>query len=191
VNEKKSFASGPFRESCGGHYYNGYSVKPFYIRKPLNSLSRIIWLLNALRAWAADDDGWCDPSVYHIWKRWRRKYVPSAFLGGKDVSSTTEVASPEAPRWSHVPKNVTRPLSGYPALLRWFTLSLADRPLYGRGGDLQLNQLTIVPRMVLYRAKRYKPHNQELPLFPDEAVNSTYPLIGYADYLSSLTPNGA
>lgn len=185
VNDKKSFSSGPFRESCGGHYYNGHNVKPFYIRKPINSLSRLIWLLNALRAWAADDDGWCDPSVYHIWKRWRRKYVPSAFLGGKDVNSITEVASPEAPRWSHVPKPVNRSIQGYPAILRWFSLSLADRPQYGNGGDSSLDKLTISPRMVLYRAKRYRPHHQELPLFPDEAVNSTYPLVGYADYLSS------
>lgn len=32
-NEEKSFISGPFRESCGEHYYSGESVTPFYIRE--------------------------------------------------------------------------------------------------------------------------------------------------------------
>lgn len=32
VNEEKSFADGPFRESCGGDYFNGTDVTPVYIR---------------------------------------------------------------------------------------------------------------------------------------------------------------
>jgi len=30
VNSEKSFVSGPFRESCGGDYYEGFSIRPFY-----------------------------------------------------------------------------------------------------------------------------------------------------------------
>jgi len=30
INEKKSFISGPFRESCGADFYNGVNVRPYY-----------------------------------------------------------------------------------------------------------------------------------------------------------------
>lgn len=37
VNRLKSFTSGPFRESCGGSYYNSVDVTPVMIRKELNA----------------------------------------------------------------------------------------------------------------------------------------------------------
>lgn len=33
VNLEKSFCSGPFRESCGGNFFNGTDITPFYVRK--------------------------------------------------------------------------------------------------------------------------------------------------------------
>jgi len=39
VNEHKSYKSGPFRESCGGDYHNGYDVTPVRVRKALTSKS--------------------------------------------------------------------------------------------------------------------------------------------------------
>ncbi len=48
VNPKKTFLSGPFRESCGGHYFNGIDVTPPYVRKPLASLPAMISFGNAL-----------------------------------------------------------------------------------------------------------------------------------------------
>jgi hypothetical protein len=39
VNEKKSFATGLFRESCGGDFYCGFDVRPFFIKdEPSNPL---------------------------------------------------------------------------------------------------------------------------------------------------------
>jgi len=32
VNNDKSFASGPFRESCGGDYFSGTDIRPFYLK---------------------------------------------------------------------------------------------------------------------------------------------------------------
>jgi len=32
-NEEKSFHKGPFRESCGGDFFKGVNVRPFYIKK--------------------------------------------------------------------------------------------------------------------------------------------------------------
>lgn len=30
LNKKKSFSSGPFRESCGADYFNGFDIRPYY-----------------------------------------------------------------------------------------------------------------------------------------------------------------
>jgi hypothetical protein len=52
VNTEKSFSSGPFRESCGGHYYYGSDITPFYLRAPLNDLTDIIHIANQIRLWS-------------------------------------------------------------------------------------------------------------------------------------------
>jgi hypothetical protein len=38
VNRDKSYVDGPFRESCGGDYHNGYDVTPVRVRKWLSSV---------------------------------------------------------------------------------------------------------------------------------------------------------
>jgi hypothetical protein len=50
-NEKKSFVSGPFRESCGKHFYHGVDVTPFYIRSQPRKLTDLFLLVNNLRRW--------------------------------------------------------------------------------------------------------------------------------------------
>lgn len=52
VNKNKTFSEGPFRESCGGHFYLGYSVKPFYV-KAQDGTTRgdWFWLYNSLLLW--------------------------------------------------------------------------------------------------------------------------------------------
>lgn len=53
VNDDKTFA-GPqgFRESCGGHYYQGQDVTPFYIKENLDSLEQLFHAYNRLHAWS-------------------------------------------------------------------------------------------------------------------------------------------
>lgn len=51
VNKDKSYSEGPFRESCGGDYYNGYDVTPFYVRS-LRSVPDIYVALNQLMSWS-------------------------------------------------------------------------------------------------------------------------------------------
>jgi len=45
VNEEKTFASGPFRESCGKDYFFGQNVRPFYSKDRWTD-ARIVGLLN-------------------------------------------------------------------------------------------------------------------------------------------------
>jgi len=42
VNRSKSYASGPFRESCGGDYHNGYDVTPVRVRNTIGASSNSI-----------------------------------------------------------------------------------------------------------------------------------------------------
>jgi len=45
INVKKTNVDGPFRESCGGDYFLGHAVRPFYIKDSLTP-ARIVALLN-------------------------------------------------------------------------------------------------------------------------------------------------
>jgi hypothetical protein len=51
-NDKKTFVSGPFRESCGKHYFRGADVTPFYVRKPVDNVYRRYWLANSIKRWS-------------------------------------------------------------------------------------------------------------------------------------------
>lgn len=55
VNEKKSYWSGFFRESCGKHYYKGYDVTPCYLRGPLTTNREVISFRNRLYEWCSRD----------------------------------------------------------------------------------------------------------------------------------------
>jgi len=48
VNTKKSFVSGPFRESCGGDFFNGLSVRPHFQGNYLTEPAHWISLYNGL-----------------------------------------------------------------------------------------------------------------------------------------------
>jgi len=56
TNAEKTFLSGPFRESCGKHYFNGCDVTPFYIKEPVETLNRMFWIVNTLRYFSSNRD---------------------------------------------------------------------------------------------------------------------------------------
>lgn len=55
VNLDKSYFSGPFRESCGGDYYRGVDVSPFYV-KSLATDSDVNVALNQTLSWQSRHD---------------------------------------------------------------------------------------------------------------------------------------
>lgn len=72
TNVEKSFTSGPFRESCGGHYFLGVNVTPFYLRDALSSAPDVYHLVNSFNAWA-----WSHPGL--TWERtlqWIKRHLP-------------------------------------------------------------------------------------------------------------------
>lgn len=51
INRDKSFITGPFRESCGGNYYHGVDITPFYVRKQIESDHDRFLILNGFIRW--------------------------------------------------------------------------------------------------------------------------------------------
>lgn len=52
INNAKSFAVGPFRESCGGDYYLGEDITPFYIES-LQTDSEVYVAMNKVLLWGS------------------------------------------------------------------------------------------------------------------------------------------
>ncbi len=52
VNHDKSFGSGSFRESCGGDYWDGVDITPFYIRS-LDTEASLYIAINSVLRWSS------------------------------------------------------------------------------------------------------------------------------------------
>lgn len=129
VNLDKSHTSGPFRESCGGHYYNGYDITPFYLKGPILSVLDLVDAANKLRKWAEPDNGYPgDPfpdhphtilehGVFDIWS-WLRDLVPQDIWGGDDTSFKYRLVSPHIGR-KRVVEETTRLSNGEGGYYHW------------------------------------------------------------------------
>ncbi|UJQ85216.1 MAG: putative replicase protein [Perrunavirus faecivivens] len=95
VNPDKSFWTGGFRESCGGHYLYGQDITPFYCKTPLVGPRRLIWFLNQLRKWSGAT-GICDPRYEELYFKVHSKLgsLTDVLKGGRDLGSDTELVTP-------------------------------------------------------------------------------------------------
>lgn len=102
TNTDKTFIEGPFRESCGGHYYNGLDVTPFYIKAPILDVTDLVLVCNKLRKWCAQDSGLsvddfrsCDPRFFELFEE-LVSHIPNAHLitGGPIELSSRYIAGP-------------------------------------------------------------------------------------------------
>lgn len=64
LNMDKSFWTGKFRESCGGHYYAGWDITPFYIKRPITTIYDACLFLNSFRVWLCRTGG---GELSHLW----------------------------------------------------------------------------------------------------------------------------
>lgn len=96
LNKGKSFHTGPFRESCGGHYWHGDDITPFYIKAPITTITDVIRVANQIRAWALRCGSLFDPRVEEIWVR-LRSLVPRYLWGGRDLSLDTQLVTADPP----------------------------------------------------------------------------------------------
>ncbi len=81
-NEKKTFSEGPFRESCGGDFFNGVPVRAHYLEELPNEPQHWISLANGIRRMAFGDSSNADRWSY-LRRAWRRclDAIPSSIRG--------------------------------------------------------------------------------------------------------------
>lgn len=130
-NQKKSHLDGPFRESCGKHYFRGTDVTPIYVRNPIDRLERLFWAANAIKrkarlSWGLDS--FFKPSWSLIYDRIPRQYrfrIPDGFGDGGVVVDFDEARPNRAPRgmdgfrFRHLVENRESSVPGdYPILLK-------------------------------------------------------------------------
>ena len=78
-NKDKTFVSGPFRESCGKHYFHGADVTPFYVKEQSGTVSDLYWLANSIRKWAGVRTLTYELVVDLIRRRGKLLCVPESF----------------------------------------------------------------------------------------------------------------
>lgn len=142
TNSKKTFFRGRFRESCGGHYYAGFDVSPFYIRREIATLTDLINLLNQLLYW--DGRGWgffTEPRLAAFHRRWAT-LVPKQLWGGIDPLDPMALVTGDGPRKRLTP--MMRPCkSGYTEdarMIQWFLAKV-------RVDEASLSGLVVDPRV--------------------------------------------
>jgi len=80
TNEKKSYWEGPFRESCGKHYFHGYDVTPFYVKKVPKTLIDLFKLHNQIWRYCYRCQDWLGPERSRKLMdtcKWLRSYAPA------------------------------------------------------------------------------------------------------------------
>lgn len=173
VNTKKSFAEGPFRESCGGHFASGYDITPFYVKEPIERLSDLIQFCNALRRWSEIPGLKVnDPSVFPLWE-FAASFVPKRFWGANDPNQRYQLYTPGIPRDRLVPDS-KRSGTGTGGYIHWLNAT-AHRNEVERDSEpleaISTSESTMAvenPRMRVRRAPRTV--NLDKPLFPQEQL---------------------
>lgn len=97
VNDDKTFVEGPFRESCGGHYYLGYDITPFYVRRPVIRIRDAIHFANQIRKWSEIPGiGILSEELEPLWQE-LKSYVPPELWGGHDLNNDDQLVSDDPP----------------------------------------------------------------------------------------------
>lgn len=101
-NESKTFYSGPYRESCGKHYFCGIDITPFYVRRPVKSLDRLFLVHNNLHRWYVRK-GVVDSEVLKGLRAlapasWREPRLPDGYGDGAFIGDVDELRLSPSPK---------------------------------------------------------------------------------------------
>lgn len=94
-NPRKSWAEGPYRESCGKHFYLGIDVTPFYVRKQVQTLDRLFLAHNNVYRWG-ERTGVEVSSIITKLKSlapasWREPRLPDGYGDGAFIGAVDEL----------------------------------------------------------------------------------------------------
>jgi hypothetical protein len=80
VNEKKSFSSGRFRESCGKDYFDGIDVRPIFLKESVSNAESLFKLANSIRRYShsRNFNYGCDIRFHAAWLR-LCEHIPDVF----------------------------------------------------------------------------------------------------------------
>lgn len=85
VNHEKSFATGPFRESCGADWFKGTWIRPFYVKQRISDET-----LYTFHNWAVRN---CEPELSRLILEWTRPelrlFGPDGYGDGHLIGSYT------------------------------------------------------------------------------------------------------
>lgn len=133
TNEAKTHLYGPYRESCGKHYFNGHDVTPFFIKAPVKTCLDKFWLANSIRRWASRlSPGIADPRYFKVWRHVvvsvshnARRWIPDGVGDGGFIGTFAECSpSKIGGLWTVAAKREVcgrrQRVDGYVAILRAF-----------------------------------------------------------------------
>lgn len=154
TNVDKTFVRGPFRESCGKHYHLGEDVTPFYVKSAIDTVTRVIWLLNRMRSWAYDEIATCcDDTIWELYTQIRRQYIPKRLNGGKDIESSTSVCGPGVQKSRAIRQFSYRKINGVNAILRAFQGSMTSRDTNRSRCDWWYGQHGLTPVDIIWHTE--------------------------------------
>jgi hypothetical protein len=94
-NATKTFYDGPYRESCGKHYFLGAEITPFYVRRPVRALDRLFLAHNNLHRWLRRSELSNTEALISLRKlapsKWREPRLPDGFGDGAFIGAVDEL----------------------------------------------------------------------------------------------------
>lgn len=98
VNKGKSYRTGPFRESCGGDYFKGIPIRPYYQKKLVSGQT----LFTAHNFFARNGDEKTAAAIRHKIPSTIRLYGPDGYGDGHLISDTWTAKLPKEKTWGGV-----------------------------------------------------------------------------------------
>jgi hypothetical protein len=94
-NAEKTFYEGPYRESCGKHFYLGTDITPFYVRSPVRTLDRLFLVHNNLFRWSertgVDVKQLLTKVASLAPRKWQEPRLPDGFGDGAFIGAVDEL----------------------------------------------------------------------------------------------------
>lgn len=141
-NAEKTFYDGPFRESCGGDFFEGKDVRPHFQKAPLDTPERIIACVNGLQRYRDRISGLGRFTDQHRYIPWLINRLPRPIrrLRGPPELGDLVIREDDPWRWSTRTRNS----------IRYFSVW---RPIHNRPHEVEVDYRPGVAHAVaLYRA---------------------------------------